>query len=373
MTPELKSILLEALERPHRLGMIGGDLEEQLAHCASFSSVLAQVVHGVETLRSVDGLRGVDLGTGGGLPGVAVRPHVAKVNLDLGRHARWTGHRSGTHQRLEAGEELTDEEWEELERATNPEEESSPAPVVLESPSVATGVDGDEHEAAADVDPPSPTEEVLDPTRSEDSLGDPTAGEVPTSEAESTPTEARDRGDESGRDADPEPVADVQPDVVLEQEISAPTTTDDADDLDASATAAPTGGDTAASGTVDAIDAMDATDTPAEEEETVERVTLNMPLPRVIAVANQKGGVGKTTTTVNVAACLAEQGYRTLLVDLDPQANASTGLGLEPRELAHSVYHVMLHDAGRRQLHRTDRSQESLCTSKQFGPGWRRN
>jgi len=72
--------------------------------------------------------------------------------------------------------------------------------------------------------------------------------------------------------------------------------------------------------------------------------TLSMPLPRIIAVANQKGGVGKTTTTVNVAACLAEQGYRTLLVDLDPQANASTGLGLEPRELEHSIYHVMLHD-----------------------------
>ena len=71
---------------------------------------------------------------------------------------------------------------------------------------------------------------------------------------------------------------------------------------------------------------------------------LSMPLPRIIAVANQKGGVGKTTTTVNLAACLAEQGYRTLLVDLDPQANASTGLGLEPRELEHSIYHVMLHD-----------------------------
>jgi len=69
-----------------------------------------------------------------------------------------------------------------------------------------------------------------------------------------------------------------------------------------------------------------------------------MSLPRVIAVANQKGGVGKTTSTINIAACLAEQGYRTLLVDLDPQANASTGLGLEPRELEHSIYHVLLHN-----------------------------
>ncbi len=67
-------------------------------------------------------------------------------------------------------------------------------------------------------------------------------------------------------------------------------------------------------------------------------------LPRVIAVANQKGGVGKTTTTINVAAALAMQGHRTLVVDLDPQANASSGLGLDVRTLDHSIYDVLLHD-----------------------------
>jgi chromosome partitioning protein len=68
------------------------------------------------------------------------------------------------------------------------------------------------------------------------------------------------------------------------------------------------------------------------------------PLPRVIAVANQKGGVGKTTTTINVGACLAEMGLRTLIIDLDPQGNASTGLGIENRGLETSMYHVLMHD-----------------------------
>ncbi len=66
--------------------------------------------------------------------------------------------------------------------------------------------------------------------------------------------------------------------------------------------------------------------------------------PRIFAVANQKGGVGKTTTTVNLGACFAELGQRVLIVDLDPQANASTGLGLNPRQLDHSLYDVLLHD-----------------------------
>lgn len=68
------------------------------------------------------------------------------------------------------------------------------------------------------------------------------------------------------------------------------------------------------------------------------------PLPRRIAVANQKGGVGKTTTTINVGACLAELGLRTLVVDLDPQGNATTGLGIENRGLEASMYEVLLHD-----------------------------
>jgi chromosome partitioning protein len=61
---------------------------------------------------------------------------------------------------------------------------------------------------------------------------------------------------------------------------------------------------------------------------------------KVYAVANQKGGVGKTTTAVNVAACIAEAGYSTLLVDVDPQANATVGVGL-PRSQAPGLYEVL--------------------------------
>jgi chromosome partitioning protein len=68
-------------------------------------------------------------------------------------------------------------------------------------------------------------------------------------------------------------------------------------------------------------------------------------LPRVMALANQKGGVGKTTTAVNLGACLADLGYRTLVIDLDPQGNASTGLGINIRELRVSMYDVLLSDA----------------------------
>jgi chromosome partitioning protein len=63
---------------------------------------------------------------------------------------------------------------------------------------------------------------------------------------------------------------------------------------------------------------------------------------RVIAVVNQKGGVGKTTTTVNLAAGLAKAGRRVLLVDLDPQGNATMGSGIDKRSAAHTVYHVLL-------------------------------
>ncbi|SEQ87065.1 ParA family protein [Thalassovita taeanensis] len=68
------------------------------------------------------------------------------------------------------------------------------------------------------------------------------------------------------------------------------------------------------------------------------------PSPKIIAVANQKGGVGKTTTTINLGAALASKGCRVLIIDLDPQGNASTGLGIETEDREFTTYELLLED-----------------------------
>ena len=78
---------------------------------------------------------------------------------------------------------------------------------------------------------------------------------------------------------------------------------------------------------------------------------------KIIAVVNQKGGVGKTTTAVNISAALTEAGKRVLLCDFDPQANATSGLGLDKRKLRYSVYDVVVNEVA---------TQEAICKTK-FG------
>ena len=63
---------------------------------------------------------------------------------------------------------------------------------------------------------------------------------------------------------------------------------------------------------------------------------------RVIAIANQKGGVGKTTTTINLSACLAEKGKKILVIDTDPQGNTTSGFGLEKNDIENTIYELLL-------------------------------
>ncbi len=91
----------------------------------------------------------------------------------------------------------------------------------------------------------------------------------------------------------------------------------------------------------EATSPVDEAPGPVADGESGKRVRT---LPRVIAIANQKGGVGKTTTTVNLGAALAELGYRVLVIDLDPQGNATTGLGIERRNFENSMYDVIMRE-----------------------------
>jgi len=73
-------------------------------------------------------------------------------------------------------------------------------------------------------------------------------------------------------------------------------------------------------------------------------------LGKIITIANQKGGVGKTTTAINLSACLAAAEKRTLLIDLDPQGNATSGVGISREEVARNIYHVLFDEKGLKEI-----------------------
>jgi chromosome partitioning protein len=186
---------------------------------------------------------------------------------------------------------------------------------------------------------------IFDRLRDADVPADSSSGDgdepTPTDRPEGSPppvldAEAADEPDGAEEPADP-PVAPA-----AERPSGLPGAIDLPEELIGEAATATTGEDSPEAppeATPSGTDEAEADATPAPAASPFAR-----PLPRVMAVANQKGGVGKTTTAVNLGACLADLGYRVLVVDLDPQGNASTGLGINIRDLQGSMYDVILHD-----------------------------
>ena len=85
---------------------------------------------------------------------------------------------------------------------------------------------------------------------------------------------------------------------------------------------------------------------------------------RIIAIANQKGGVGKTTTSINLSACLAEEKKKVLVIDLDPQGNTTSGVGIDKNEIENTVYELMLNECTVKQsIHKTDIENLDLIPS----------
>ena len=85
-------------------------------------------------------------------------------------------------------------------------------------------------------------------------------------------------------------------------------------------------------------------DSPADHQRMMEKAASPLPV-QIVAFANQKGGVGKTTSAINTSVVLASRGYRVLLLDMDPQGNATSSLGIDKQDLGASIYDVLVDDA----------------------------
>ncbi len=198
---------------------------------------------------------------------------------------------------------------------------------------------------AAPVDEPS----VAETDELDEDPDEPVADETSAPEVAPAETGPPETAAEPATDAEPEPEPESPPD--------APTPTPEADETPAPAVPrAPTlpdearaavggGGLPGLEDVTELVTAADARRVAPDDDGSGRVDRAGNRLPRILAVANQKGGVGKTTTAVNLGAALAEAGYRTLVVDLDPQGNASTGLGINIRDLQLSMYDVVIHEA----------------------------
>ncbi len=193
-------------------------------------------------------------------------------------------------------------------------------------------------------------------TESDDAVDSTSAGSgrSPGSDHEDTMASASSSPPPAGDDGEGDAEHDAEHDHRAEHHGAAPPPAGDEPDVPAAPESSPpaAGGTSAPAGSFPGVADLptELSPPPPSPDDGTEPTAMDSsagerPVPRVVAVANQKGGVGKTTTAVNLGAALTELGFRVLVVDLDPQGNATTGLGIDIRNLDTTVYDSLMSDA----------------------------